>query len=94
MAYHEVRVDKKRKHNHVARGPVVKELSEKTVLNNKQEMDLVKLILMMENRLFGLTIIIIVIIEHLYSAPLEALSALAYDVKYRYEQIFSVSSQD
>src|SRR6218665_3849497 len=40
----------------------------------------------------------IVIIEHLYSAPSgiysEALSALAYDVKYRYERIFSVSSQD
>ena len=29
MAYHEVRLDKKRKHNHVGRGPVVRELGEK-----------------------------------------------------------------
>ena len=41
----------------------------------------------------------IVIIEHLYSAPSRyllrsALCAGLYDVKYRYEQIFSVSSQD
>jgi len=50
--------------------------------------------------------IVIVIIEHLYSAlqgiyfkvssrPLQDIySALAYDVKYRYERIFSVSLQD
>jgi len=43
-------------------------------------------------------IVIIVIIEHLYSAPsrylLRGALCAGYDVKYRYERIFSVNTLD